>query len=760
MKVKLIAVMMLVVMLIPVSMMILEDDDSSGAQNITYGGDATAASLSLLSTNTINSNTRYLNWTVELNVPHTREFSASFNFSQMSAEVLAKGYTFNIGSSSGLNANNYPWASQYNIQLNFPVSGGTTVSLSGTANTNDSDVHYTFNNQYTSGYTSTRSYFMTSQGSQVYVHFINIALRVTPTTFNLTYDTNGGTFATIPTTSFTEGTTVTLATNITKTDYTFVGWQNGYNEFVTQVTMNSDIRVHAVWSYNYYTLTYSTNGGTFGSTPQTLILKNTTVTLATDITKSGYSFDGWTYNGSIVTDLYMDGNKTVFAQWTGNTYTVSFDANGGTVGTASKTVTYGSQYGELPIPTQVGYVFTGWFTASTGGSVVTAASTYSTLGNQTLYAQWIDGSTYWTNGNPNGAVSILYHFDDTTVQNDLVTQYPLYKYNPTIPDNINTIINESFTSTGHYIQVEITSTPLGAGNYDARAVVTLYDNTDTALAQETIDFGKWGAFIIKVDTVNCTISYTKVMQFRTFTDYQESVSDTILSYGSLGDYQGQVTQSLKMIPVTSTVPKQSVVKTNVFLNTYGVILKDPSIDIAQYFPEMDEIRLNFYSFALYGNSMTVNGHTMAVASPNITVYYSTDSSGNHIEDAPGDGIIIKSLELTNIYITWDGEYCRLTFVNDDLTINMGTYTDKEVSFDGIWYYATALYEPYQATEQSFQLDWFKSFDYSTFGLIFCGLLILGAGVVRVTIGGRALDYVIIGCAVIVALIIAGGIINA
>ena len=73
---------------------------------------------------------------------------------------------------------------------------------------------------------------------------------------------------------------------------------------------------------------------------------------------------------------------------TNNTYTVSFNANGGSCSTGSKTVTKGSTYGTLPTPTRTGYTFTGWYTAASGGTQITASSTVSITANQTLYAHW------------------------------------------------------------------------------------------------------------------------------------------------------------------------------------------------------------------------------------------------------------------------------------------------------------------------------------------------------------------------------------
>ena len=72
-------------------------------------------------------------------------------------------------------------------------------------------------------------------------------------------------------------------------------------------------------------------------------------------------------------------------------YTVSFDANGGEVSTASKRVTNGSAYGELPTPTRSGRSFGGWYASgwyAHGGTPVTAETLVSLEADQTLHALW------------------------------------------------------------------------------------------------------------------------------------------------------------------------------------------------------------------------------------------------------------------------------------------------------------------------------------------------------------------------------------
>ena len=71
--------------------------------------------------------------------------------------------------------------------------------------------------------------------------------------------------------------------------------------------------------------------------------------------------------------------------------TITFNANGGSVNPASKTVTYGSTYGSLPTPTKTDAKFQGWFTED--GTMVTSSTPVTIIENQTLYAHWLNKYT-------------------------------------------------------------------------------------------------------------------------------------------------------------------------------------------------------------------------------------------------------------------------------------------------------------------------------------------------------------------------------
>jgi len=71
-------------------------------------------------------------------------------------------------------------------------------------------------------------------------------------------------------------------------------------------------------------------------------------------------------------------------------YTVSFDAQGGTVDPSSASVVFGGEYGGLPVPVCTGYMFGGWWTGAGGtGTPVTNGTLVGASSNHTLYAQWV-----------------------------------------------------------------------------------------------------------------------------------------------------------------------------------------------------------------------------------------------------------------------------------------------------------------------------------------------------------------------------------
>ena len=148
-------------------------------------------------------------------------------------------------------------------------------------------------------------------------------------------------------------------------------------------------------------VTYVSNGADGGTVPvdaSSPYTNGATVTVlgTGDMTRSGFSFDGWNTAADGSGTAYaendtftIDSHVTLYAQWTGASYTLTFNANNGDAPSpTSKTVTNGESYGALATATRTGYNLKGWFTAPAGGSEVNSSDIVDTLSDLTFYAQW------------------------------------------------------------------------------------------------------------------------------------------------------------------------------------------------------------------------------------------------------------------------------------------------------------------------------------------------------------------------------------
>ena len=234
----------------------------------------------------------------------------------------------------------------------------------------------------------------------------------TANTYTVTFDPNGGmmpeeaeanrsvtydqSYGTLPTP--------------TLTGHTFEGWYTDVDGG-EQITESTSVRItanqtlYARWTANIYTITYVCNlSDVSNSNPRSYTYGNA-MTL-NDLAKTGYTFGGWFTDSSCSEENQVTGitatdieNKTFYAKWTANQYTVTFDANKGMVTPASMTVTYDRPYGELPTPTRANYTFLGWFTTATSSVKVEASTAMTRAEDHTLYAQWAAKDTnLWVGG--------------------------------------------------------------------------------------------------------------------------------------------------------------------------------------------------------------------------------------------------------------------------------------------------------------------------------------------------------------------------
>lgn len=224
----------------------------------------------------------------------------------------------------------------------------------------------------------------------------------TPINYTVTYAANGG--ASTPTeTAKNIGDIFTVANGISRTGYAFNGWSDGsrnYGAGASYQVASSNVTLTAQWTPNVYTISYDWNGGTgTSSANDTYTVGTTGLTLPAvgDHVKDGYSFVGWseTRNGTALIGAYQaTQSRTLYAVWGSGSFTVTYNANGGTATAASASVVNGGS-AVLPSATRANYVFEGWYSAQTGGSNRgMAAGVFTPSGSTTLYARWTQLSLY------------------------------------------------------------------------------------------------------------------------------------------------------------------------------------------------------------------------------------------------------------------------------------------------------------------------------------------------------------------------------
>jgi uncharacterized repeat protein (TIGR02543 family) len=163
-----------------------------------------------------------------------------------------------------------------------------------------------------------------------------------------------------------------------------------------------------------FTVTFNTNGGS--NVSEIVVEEGDTFLLPADPTRPGYTFDDWYIDEDLETvfnDFLITQNITVYAKWTINTYTVTYNVDGGSV-VANSSVNYNQTLTTPVEPTKVGYTFAGWYT----DAEKTQAFVFTTpvVDNMTLYAKWTILSYEATFNLPEGDPIVLtFEHGDTIV---------------------------------------------------------------------------------------------------------------------------------------------------------------------------------------------------------------------------------------------------------------------------------------------------------------------------------------------------------
>ena len=300
----------------------------------------------------------------------------------------------------------------YNITWN--LNGGNLSGQKATYTVEDADyalptpsrTGYTFSGWYTSSNFSGSAVTSIPKGSTGNKTFY---AKWTPIVYSISYNLNGGTISNQKTEYTIETDSFTLPTP-SKRGYIFTGWTGtGLSGATKTVTVNKgsygNRSYTANWQAETYTVSYLPNKGTGTMNPQTATYDQTFTIAANGFTRLGYTFtqwstknnadDGYGWTNWTGTWKYINGqygianNKLdLYALWKINTYTITWNLNGGNLSGQKATYTVEDADYALPTPSRTGYTFSGWYTSSNfSGSAVTSIPKGST-GNKTFYAKW------------------------------------------------------------------------------------------------------------------------------------------------------------------------------------------------------------------------------------------------------------------------------------------------------------------------------------------------------------------------------------
>ncbi|WP_052323521.1 MULTISPECIES: InlB B-repeat-containing protein [Lysinibacillus] len=283
------------------------------------------------------------------------------------------------------------WNAQMHT-VSFEVDGGSAIANQTVAHGEKASaptpakVGYTFEGWYTD-VTHTDIYDFNKEitaNTTIYAKW-------EPLKYTVSFEVDGG--STVSNQSVAHGEKASEPTPVpTKAGYTFGGWYTDVGrtqayDFTSVITEATTI--YAKWNAQTYTVSFNTDGGSAVS-DQSVAYGGKASAPTPAPTKAGYTFGGW-YKDAGHTQVYdftnvITENTTIYAKWKAQTYTVSFNTDGGSA-VSDQSVAYGEKASApTPAPTKAGYTFEGWYTDVTHTDIYDFNKEIAA--NTTIYAKW------------------------------------------------------------------------------------------------------------------------------------------------------------------------------------------------------------------------------------------------------------------------------------------------------------------------------------------------------------------------------------
>ena len=293
-------------------------------------------------------------------------------------------------------------------------------------------------------------------------------------------------------------------------------------------------KTYTIPALDSYTVSYNANGGSGAPSSQTKWYGKTLTLSSAKPTRAGYTFLGWSTSSTATSATYAAGGSytansgaTLYAVWKIITYTVSYNANGGSGAPSAQTKTYNVTLKlSSTVPTRTGYNFLGWSTSNTATSGNYAAGgNYTNNATTTLYAVW-GLKTYTVSYNANGG------------QSAPANQTKIYGTALTLSSTIPTRTNYDFVNWNTKSDGTGTSYNKG-GSYTVNEGATLYATWKLSYVKPKITIVS--STRTTADSKDITLSFNWVVSNLISTNHIESIEIGYKEKGVSGDYQTLIT---------------------------------------------------------------------------------------------------------------------------------------------------------------------------------------------------------------------------
>ena len=278
----------------------------------------------------------------------------------------------------------------------------------------------------------------------------------------------------------------------------------------------------SVPAWTSYAVKYNANGGSGAPSAQTKWKDQTLTLSSTKPTRTGYTFLGWSTSSSATSATYSAGGSytanaaaTLYAVWKAITYTVKYNANGGSGAPANQTKTYGKALTlSTTKPTRTNYNFKGWGTSASATTVAYAAgASYTANAAITLYAVWelayanpritnlsvvrCDSSGTATDEGQNGLVSFNWACDKTV--SSIVIKWKLSSASTWTSTTVSAsgtsgavskVIGSNELSIENTYDIHITVTDSGGSSYTISSLTSMKFSIDFKSGGTGVAFGK------------------------------------------------------------------------------------------------------------------------------------------------------------------------------------------------------------------------------------------------------------------------------